>query len=195
MCSTHTPPCNVNETSSNKFNTTTHSCAADDDAPVCAICLECYNDGDNILTLACSHCYHSECVSKWFFQDCLNSTDLSSSFRCPQCRQDHILLSERGSQCSDPLQDFGISQLSFIQAGQSLLRDGGYDFLSDIGSECSLPSRKEGSILHSPPPTPIRAAIQQSKTTRKPITNPVNNTSSLEYSLYSDCGFPLSEAD
>lgn len=87
--------------------------------PVCAICLEAYSDGDEILTLACSHCFHSDCVSKWFFHGCLNSTDVGKAFSCPECRQDHITLSEQGSHASS-CDIGGIPSRSFLQMGQNL---------------------------------------------------------------------------
>jgi hypothetical protein len=60
---------------------------SDNDIPMCAICMEQYCNGDEILTLKCSHCFHSECISKWFYQDCLNSEDMRSNFTCPHCRK------------------------------------------------------------------------------------------------------------
>eukprot|EP01031_Cornospumella_fuschlensis_P045160 gene45160-55241_t len=112
-----------------------------DDTPVCAICLEKYADGDEILTLACSHCFHADCASKWFFHTCLNTADISSAFSCPQCRQDHVTLSEASSQVGSSSEnnmtglETGIGTQSFLSLGQNLLRDGGYDFLSDCTSE------------------------------------------------------------
>ncbi|RYG65109.1 hypothetical protein EON64_12610, partial [archaeon] len=97
-----------------------------DDAPVCAICLEKYADGDEILTLACSHCFHSDCASKWFFHTCLNTADISSAFSCPQCRQDHVTLSEASSQVGSSSEnvgglEIGIGSQSFLSLGQNLL--------------------------------------------------------------------------
>lgn len=57
----------------------------------CSICIESYDNGDEILTLACQHCFHNDCITKWFYQSCLErgeSTELP--FNCPECRQDHI---------------------------------------------------------------------------------------------------------
>lgn len=146
----------------------------EDDHPVCSICLEAYVDGDEILTLACSHCFHSECVSKWFFHGCLNNADLASSFNCPECRQDHIALSEAASHCSDDRCSQCTTSntnnelaASFLQIGEKLFQDGGYDFLSDIGSETqSNRGSKQsaalvsaaGGRLTSAPLSPIRAS-------------------------------------
>jgi len=40
----------------------------DDEAtsPKCRICLEHYEDGDEVKTLPCFHFFHSECIDKWF---------------------------------------------------------------------------------------------------------------------------------
>lgn len=63
-----------------------------DSVPVCSICLVPYVDGDKIKTLTCSHCFHSDCVGKWFFQiSCLDhEAEGESHFNCPECRQDHF---------------------------------------------------------------------------------------------------------
>jgi hypothetical protein len=200
------------------------------DKPMCAICLEEYADGDELLTLACSHCFHSECVNRWFYHGCISANqhphsssfpDASNhngkggfheAFRCPACRQDHIALSEIGSTVSlsqlpaettispavattPPIieeveeveeNDGGIPTGSFFELGQSLLRDGGYDFLSEVGSE-------RGSVIsvapriRSPQPSPARAnSIHFNKLTKRPLI-----PKTLEESAYSDCGFPL----
>lgn len=107
----------------------------DPDGPTCAICLVPYRDGDEIRTLACNHCFHSECVSQWVFHRCLSKDELTS-LDCPECRQDHVALSESGSTVSYAE---GISRQSFLQAGQYLLEEGGYDFLSDFGSDAHSP--------------------------------------------------------
>jgi hypothetical protein len=65
--------------------------------PICAICMETYENGDELLTLACSHCFHSDCVSKWFYQDCLNSENMISNFKCPRCRREHHSLASSAS--------------------------------------------------------------------------------------------------
>lgn len=43
------------------------------EAPTCIICLASYQDGDEIRTLGCSHCYHKHCIDVWlegFRQTC-----------------------------------------------------------------------------------------------------------------------------
>lgn len=152
----------------------------DEDAPMCSICLESYTDGDEIVTLACSHCFHSNCANKWFYQDCLNdATKSCNGFRCPQCRQDHIALSEVGS--SHASDDEGIPSRSFLQVGQSMLRDGGYDFLSDVGSEHNsstvlTPGRtNRAAILSSPSPDPTRIMTTVQGDQRNNISNNNSN--------------------
>lgn len=118
---------------------------AEADVPTCSICLAPYADGDELRTFACSHCFHNECVSKWIFHRCLDNADLNS-FNCPECRQNHIALSEAGSSRTSLAE--GICSLSFLQVGENMAREGGYDFLSDFGSD--LPSPYMGSTPASP---------------------------------------------
>ena len=124
-----------------------------EDSPVCAICMEKYMNGDEILTLDCSHCFHSECISKWFYHDCLNSEDMNSNFSCPHCRRKNSKKSDKSiaesasvvsispiKKCKKTSEDGSIIEEgyfadSMIQIGQTLLEDGGYDFINDVGSE------------------------------------------------------------
>jgi len=118
------------------------------DDPVCAICIESYKDGDELFTLSCDHCFHKECANKWFFQGCLNNVD-NNAVNCPECRQLH---QERGELQQQQLQDpqllrhldtqtvlsgIEISSASFFDIGAKLFNEGGYDFMSDFGSETS----------------------------------------------------------
>lgn len=108
----------------------------DENLPTCSICLDPYADGDELRTFACSHCFHNECVSKWIFHRCLNNDELDS-FNCPECRQNHVTLSEAGSSRTSLAE--GISSMSFLQVGENMAREGGYDFLSDFGSDLQSP--------------------------------------------------------
>eukprot|EP01038_Epipyxis_sp_PR26KG_P013590 gene13590-18240_t len=72
--------------------------------PICSICLESYQDGDELFTLACDHCFHRNCASQWFFQNELNHhnlqnnhNDASNNFTCPECRQDHIFCEQNNN--------------------------------------------------------------------------------------------------
>jgi len=56
----------------------------DKDGLKCRICLELYEDGDEVKTLPCFHIFHSACIDKWFqFSDecCICKTSVSGSFR------------------------------------------------------------------------------------------------------------------
>lgn len=119
----------------------------DEHLPTCSICLDPYADGDELRTFACSHCFHNECVSKWIFHRCLDNEELDS-FNCPECRQNHITLSEAGSSRTSLAE--GISSLSFLQVGENMAREGGYDFLSDFGSDLQSPAPR--SMPNSPRP-------------------------------------------
>jgi len=123
----------------------------DEHLPTCSICLDPYADGDELRTFACSHCFHNECVSKWIFHRCLDNEELDS-FNCPECRQNHITLSEAGSSRTSLAE--GISSLSFLQVGENMAREGGYDFLSDFGSDLQSPAPR--SMPNSP--RPLRSA-------------------------------------
>eukprot|EP00190_Bangiopsis_sp_CCMP1999_P002421 CAMPEP_0198733904 /NCGR_PEP_ID=MMETSP1475-20131203/49058_1 /TAXON_ID= ORGANISM="Unidentified sp., Strain CCMP1999" /NCGR_SAMPLE_ID=MMETSP1475 /ASSEMBLY_ACC=CAM_ASM_001111 /LENGTH=378 /DNA_ID=CAMNT_0044497277 /DNA_START=162 /DNA_END=1298 /DNA_ORIENTATION=+ len=46
--------------------------------PICAICLEGFNDGDQARYLECSHLYHRDCIDLW----------LAQSSSCPVCKRD-----------------------------------------------------------------------------------------------------------
>lgn len=139
------------------------STLSDNQNPACVICLEPYLNGDELLTLNCGHCYHSECVSKWFFQDCLNSCDLASSFVCPQCRKQRTDTTEYST-----IGDEGIASLSLLRMGQNLIEEGGYDLLNDVGLS------DIGSSEH-----------------KSPIASKELVQSSYLGSNYSDCGFPI----
>lgn len=57
----------------------------DEDGPVCAICLEAFNDGDELRELNCSHCFHRACVDIWLLGTL--SDDIQLNGTCPTCRQ------------------------------------------------------------------------------------------------------------
>jgi len=48
------------------------------DRPVCAICLESYNEEDELRVLPCMHSYHRSCTDQWLLKGRLD---------CPLCRQ------------------------------------------------------------------------------------------------------------
>lgn len=126
----------------------------DEHLPTCSICLNPYADGDELRTFACSHCFHNECVSKWIFHRCLDNEELAS-FNCPECRQNHVTLSEAGSSRSSLAE--GISSLSFLQVGENMAREGGYDFLSDFGSDLQSPAPR--SMPCSPRPARSSSSV------------------------------------
>lgn len=51
----------------------------DDEEPVCAICLEEFETGQQVRLLACSHLYHRTCIDPWL---------QSSSNSCPLCKRE-----------------------------------------------------------------------------------------------------------
>ncbi|KAH7441183.1 hypothetical protein KP509_03G028000 [Ceratopteris richardii] len=60
-------------------------------ANMCSICCEDYTNGDEIVTLSCSHIYHRACVENWF-RNKLQGKERNSQTRttvqitCPNCR-------------------------------------------------------------------------------------------------------------
>jgi len=53
-------------------------------SPRCRICLEYYEDDDEVKTLPCFHIFHAECIDKWFQlsdQCCICKNSLTASFR------------------------------------------------------------------------------------------------------------------
>lgn len=53
---------------------------AEGDGDPCAICLTEFEDGDMIVTTACSHLFHKDCISRW----------LRINVKCPVCRKNGI---------------------------------------------------------------------------------------------------------
>lgn len=51
----------------------------DDEDPVCAVCLEDFETGQQVRKLACSHLYHRSCIDPWL---------QSSSNSCPLCKRE-----------------------------------------------------------------------------------------------------------
>lgn len=50
-----------------------------DDADVCSICMENFNDNDTLSILPCAHKYHTDCIKPWFDQ---------GDTTCPHCKFD-----------------------------------------------------------------------------------------------------------
>ena len=86
----------------------------------CAICLNVYEDGDELLQLPCQHFFHRECVDKW----------LRLSARCPLCNHDmnpehDIKHSETAAVANLPLPDLAFAaDFEAESAGQRWWRRG-----------------------------------------------------------------------
>ncbi|KAK4531653.1 hypothetical protein CCYA_CCYA09G2510 [Cyanidiococcus yangmingshanensis] len=81
---------------------------ADDDAPICTICLSQYEPSEEIRKLPCGHHFHRACVDQWL---------LFFDKSCPQCRSD-VDASQpmRHSSTSSPEQRLGGSQTESEEA-------------------------------------------------------------------------------
>ena len=50
----------------------------------CVICLENFEDDDEVIEMNCFHLFHYECIKKWFLPS--NSVNINNS--CPECRKE-----------------------------------------------------------------------------------------------------------
>ena len=97
-----------------KFNSQSSDSPVDDDAPQCAICLEAFQDGDELRTLACSHLYHRKCIDVWLL-GCL-SDERTDTNCCPQCRK----AAWSPTSSVESFEGCAIPSDSFIRLGQCL---------------------------------------------------------------------------
>jgi len=104
----------------------------------------------------------------------------------------------------------GISEMTFLQVGQRLVQEGGYDFLSDFGSEGHSPTERPASPkrerqvkLEISGDQSVLADVHDECLTCCPdptCTDTVVETQSeaeinlLTLSVYSDCGVPFVRA-
>lgn len=99
------------------------------DAPVCAICLESFVDGDELRTLSCGHCFHRGCVDIWLLGT-LSEDSLVTSI-CPTCRRD------LSSSSSTVLVNISVVESSAADAVMSPSDDSS-SISEDIPRECFL---------------------------------------------------------
>ncbi|CAG8610868.1 1965_t:CDS:2 [Funneliformis mosseae] len=76
---THQTNTDITTIPANQTSPTVTSASTDDDTDTCAICLEDFENGEEIRELPCKHWYHIECIDPWL-------TTKSSS--CPLCKKD-----------------------------------------------------------------------------------------------------------
>jgi len=107
----------------------------------------------------------------------------------------------------------GISEMSFLQVGQRLVQEGGYDFLSDFGSDGHSPTEKSTSPKRVRQVMLERSVEEQKKASsdvhecicccgacsHNPCADSVADVQSkaeinlLTLSAYSDCGVPFAQ--
>lgn len=66
-----------------RFGEANPSC--DNDDPQCPICLDLFEDGDEMRSLGCGHCFHKECIDTWLLGS--KSHDEIITSVCPTCRR------------------------------------------------------------------------------------------------------------
>ncbi|XP_040846155.1 E3 ubiquitin-protein ligase ZNRF4 [Ochotona curzoniae] len=105
---------------------------------LCAICLDDYQEGDQLKILACSHAYHCKCIDPWFARTARRS--------CPVCKQS-VASTEDGSDSTvDSFGDDDPSSLPGHQppiwAIQARLRSRRLELLARAGprTRCSVGS-------------------------------------------------------
>lgn len=98
------------------------------DAPICAICLESFVDGDELRTLNCGHCFHRGCVDIWLLGTLSEESLVTSN--CPTCRRD---LSSSSSTVLVNISDIGASGIDVVTPS-----DDSSSSSEDIPRECFL---------------------------------------------------------
>lgn len=167
-----------------------------DDQPLCSICLEPYADGDPISNLACSHCFHTECVNAWFYQGCLDDHHTDGHFNCPECRQEHIF-SDTNS--DDKASDSGATSSSSTENEEPFVMLGDHTEVQREKKKEEEEEVAEGSAIFPPvtpsSPTPTTRSegsieiIESSDAIHSPMSTP--NSSPSSSSLYSSTKEPI----
>jgi hypothetical protein len=122
-----------------------------EDTPLCAICLDAFQDGDELRNLNCSHCFHRKCVDIWLLGTL--SVDIELNGTCPTCRRNAASSSPKiksnGNNnhrfCFSTVDSVNMSDLS-IQGSiskQSLV-------ISDLSSSEHLDEYDFASVIQSP---------------------------------------------
>lgn len=121
---------------------------ADCSFPVCVICLDRFEDGDELRTLPCSHCFHSKCISDWLLSE--QNGSAANTKNCPTCRHELVLGSPTPTPTPTPVSDIEINESDDDESIE--------DESNDISSESFL---RIGEFLtssliqaFSPPDTP-----------------------------------------
>lgn len=130
-------------------------CTDGSDAPSCIICLTCYEDGDEIRTLGCSHCYHKHCIDVWL-----------EGFRlaCPVCCasvsfETSVMVEREGESNSDSDSDSDSSSESGLDAGiisdaiideQTQVNDESVSVLGECEAQVSNPSHESDNKAVDP---------------------------------------------
>jgi RING-like zinc finger len=107
--------------------------------PACAICLDVFEDGDEMRTLPCSHCFHRHCIDIWLLGYMSDGNCVTCN--CPECR--YSVAVDTTSELEVDEVDDAIPSISFLRVGDSMLADSGY---FDRMFSDSLPSPNREAI-------------------------------------------------
>jgi hypothetical protein len=189
------------------------SSSVEADLPICAICLDMFNDGDELRTLACSHCFHKRCIDIWLLG--YLSDAKTPTCKCPTCRQSAVTQSSEDNNddvdndmgdenIGVPIDDDDEGQQESSGHIRDNCEDNGYncnnddnnnndnggvdddDLVNAIRTSSLGPSRQSGDSLHSPPV--LYVITEHSENYRELIGDDVNdaNDADTQCSAYTE---------
>ena len=129
-----------------------------EDRPSCAICLDLFEDGDEIRVLDCDHCFHRRCIDTWLLGTLSDESTYTSV--CPTCRRTVSSTPTSSSskeslevlECISEYGDFEISYAAFANVGEWLhTGEGCCRSPSPLGSLQTNPSSSSSSTSVTSP--------------------------------------------
>jgi len=65
--------------------------SCDEELPECCLCMESFEQSDQVRLLPCSHYFHCECIDRWF------ATKRYQARSCPLCKRDPLISADGSS--------------------------------------------------------------------------------------------------